>query len=332
MHIKAVPAHLVHKDCRRNYVNPNASVNSKDAGSTTPTAPRTLRSSTPGFSFKDNCLYCGQHAKFNGIKRGHDVYPVKTIEFKTTLKEMTNGRLKYLAYRPIRPSCGGCRILSSMQHKFLVKKKKQMPKSQKTHDTRISVTPGRPKKSKIEQAFLQVVKGHEERDGEQVTVNDLVREMEQICGEEVFRTVYTKKRLLGYFGSSIIVTNINGQPNFVTFKQNASEILHTFYERPKIEDPDEQATFIIHTAAKLIKLDIKSISSVFKLEYPSQDLISCRKHGLDCSVVCKDCKGKLLKCIYANLGWAIVPYFTNQIWMHNDYIHTCIAFERLDAQ
>ena len=116
MHIKAVPGHLVHKDCRRNYVNPNASVNSKDAGFTTPTASRTLRSSTPGFSFKDNCLY------FNGIKRGHDVYPVKTIEFKTTLKGMTNGRQKYLAYRLIRPSCGGCLILSSMQHKFLAKK------------------------------------------------------------------------------------------------------------------------------------------------------------------------------------------------------------------
>ena len=66
--IKAVPGHLVHKDCRRNYVNPNASVNSKEAGSTTPTVPRPLCSRTPDFRFKDNCLYCGQHAKFNGIK------------------------------------------------------------------------------------------------------------------------------------------------------------------------------------------------------------------------------------------------------------------------
>ena len=34
------------------------------------------------------------------------------------------------------------------------KKEKEIPKSQKTDDTRISRTPGRPKKSKIEQAFL----------------------------------------------------------------------------------------------------------------------------------------------------------------------------------
>ena len=86
-YIKGVPDHLVHKDCRRNYVNPNASVNSKESGSTTPTVLRTMRSTTPDFSFKDNCLCCGQHAKFNCKKRGHDVYPVKTIEFKTTLKE-----------------------------------------------------------------------------------------------------------------------------------------------------------------------------------------------------------------------------------------------------
>ena len=63
-----------------------------------------------------------------------------------------------------------------------------MPNSQKTDDTRILGTPGRPKKSKIE----QVVKGPEESDAEQVTVNDLVREMEHICGEEVFSTVYMK--------------------------------------------------------------------------------------------------------------------------------------------
>ena len=97
----------------------------------------------------------------------------------------------------------------------------------------------------------------------------------------MFSTVYTKKTLLGYFGSSIIVTNINGQPNFVTFKQNASEILHTFYERPKIEDPDAQKKFIIHTEAKLTKVDIKSISSTFKLEYPPQDLISSLQQNID---------------------------------------------------
>ena len=44
--IKAVPDHLVHKDSRRNYVNPNASVNSKESGSTTPTVLRTMRSIT----------------------------------------------------------------------------------------------------------------------------------------------------------------------------------------------------------------------------------------------------------------------------------------------
>ena len=67
----------------------------------------------------------------------------------------------------------------------------------------------------------------------------------------------------------------------MTLKQNTSEILHTFYERPKIEDPDEQKKFIIHTAVKLIKVDIKSISSTFKLEYPPQDLISLFQKNID---------------------------------------------------
>ena len=144
--IEAVPGQLVHKDCRRNYVNPNASANLKEA------APRTPRSITPDFSFKDNCLYCGLHAKFNGKKRGHDVYPVKTIEFKTTFKKMWIKEWRMgcrstwqTQFCPLRSSCGGCRIPSSVQHKLLNKKadanRKRMTQYREHRDDQRSFSP-----------------------------------------------------------------------------------------------------------------------------------------------------------------------------------------------
>ena len=78
------------------------------------------------------------------------MYVLHEIHIKTTLKETCESRNDEWAAEVL----GGCHILSSMQHTFLDKKTNQMPKSKKTDDSRISGTPGRPKKSKIEQAFL----------------------------------------------------------------------------------------------------------------------------------------------------------------------------------
>ena len=40
---------------------------------------RDLRSSTPHFKFKDDCLFCGQTAQNNKRKRGYEVVCVRTL-------------------------------------------------------------------------------------------------------------------------------------------------------------------------------------------------------------------------------------------------------------
>ena len=64
-----------------------------------------------------------------------------------------------------------------------------------------------------------------------------------------------KTKLLKHFGNSIIITEINGKQNVVTFRNNASTILQKFYERPKTCDPLEEKKEIIKTAARLILND-----------------------------------------------------------------------------
>lgn len=77
-----------------------------------------------------------------------------------------------------------------------------------------------------------------------------------------------KKRLQTYFGSDIIITEVNGKPNIVTFRRTASSILNEFYRRPSSKSPEEEKLSMIETAAKLIKADIMSLKDS-KAVYPS---------------------------------------------------------------
>ena len=52
----------------------------------------TLRSSEPTFDFGERCLFCSKPAKLTGNKRGHDVFPVRTLDFQTTLNRICEER------------------------------------------------------------------------------------------------------------------------------------------------------------------------------------------------------------------------------------------------
>ena len=78
---------------------------------------------------------------------------------------------------------------------------------------------------------------------------------------EAYGRSHMKTKLLEYFGDKIIITDINGKANVVTFRTTASAILQEFYFRERQDDLDinEEQMNIIKTAAKLIKNDLKSI-------------------------------------------------------------------------
>lgn len=70
---------------------------------------------------------------------------------------------------------------------------------------------------------------------------------------------YMKEKLLGHFGDRIIITEINGKLNVVTFRSTAYNIIHDFYNQPKDENCTNEKMRIIETAAKLIKSEVKSV-------------------------------------------------------------------------
>lgn len=111
---------------------------------------------------------------------------------------------------------------------------------------------------------MKVVKSLDERQSEPVKINDLVKDMEEMCGERVFSAVYMKKRLQARFGSDVFISEINGKANVVTLRKTVASVLNEFHSKPCYENAEEEMS-IIKTAANLIKADIMNIDS----EYPS---------------------------------------------------------------
>ena len=67
----------VHIDCCGNLVRPPYVKVSSSVGVSDSTFNVTSRrSKTPKFSPKDNCIFCGQAAKYDGKKKGFDTIPV----------------------------------------------------------------------------------------------------------------------------------------------------------------------------------------------------------------------------------------------------------------
>ncbi|CAC5391483.1 unnamed protein product [Mytilus coruscus] len=98
--------------------------------------------------------------------------------------------------------------------------------------------------------------------------------MKEYCRNEddPYSSKYMKRKLLDHFGPSIVIVEINGKPDAVTFKMTASEILHEFYNQPKDEDIQVKQNRLI-AAAKLILNDIKRIPTN-KEVYPDPSILS----------------------------------------------------------
>ena len=83
----------VHIDCRRNLVRPPYVKVSTSVGVSDSTFNVTSRrSQTPNFSPKDNCIFCGQAAKYDGKKKGFDSIPVRTKDFQDSIGSVCRKR------------------------------------------------------------------------------------------------------------------------------------------------------------------------------------------------------------------------------------------------
>jgi hypothetical protein len=65
-------------------------------------------------------------------------------------------------------------------------------------------------------------------------------------------------KLKEHYGSSIFISEINGKSNVVTFRQNASTILHNFCKESTAQKSEEENKMsILKAAAAFMKNDIR---------------------------------------------------------------------------
>ena len=81
------------------------------------------------------------------------------------------------------------------------------------------------------------------------------------------------RRLLDHYGERVIITKVKGNPNIITLRTTASNILKNSYSLPRSEDPKIQKLRVIETATKIIKTDIKAVETG-KDVYHSAEAIS----------------------------------------------------------
>lgn len=79
-----------------------------------------------------------------------------------------------------------------------------------------------------------------------------------------------KQKLMEQFGDEIIITQLSGKPDVVTFRSNASAIMFGLYKEQRTKDSKSETMRIIQTAAKLIRCDIKSMDISCR-SYPSRE-------------------------------------------------------------
>ena len=91
-------------------------------------------------------------------------------------------------------------------------------------------------------------------------------------GHSAYHYKHMHQKLKEHFGERIILTEINGKPNVVTFRNRAKAVLHNFYSQQRGDDPDTEKIRIVETASKLIRDDIKAVETSHKCNiYPACD-------------------------------------------------------------
>ncbi|KAK3097968.1 hypothetical protein FSP39_014885 [Pinctada imbricata] len=262
--LNAIPGQSVHLDCRKNYTNPilinKYLKDSLNNGQPDDTSVKLLRSKDV-FSFPDHCLFCGCQAKNNNLKRGNDVFPVRTHDFQASIIDICLERQDEWSdtvYGRIQ-SVNDLHAADAIYHQTCsvnFRTKKNVPSAFSTPSKEIKK--GRRVDAKVQQAFEDIFIYLEDHENDQHKLSDLVDRMGRLCGNEAYEPWYLKKKLQDRFGRDIIMTESHGKSTIITVRKAAESILHDFHKQ-KFKDAKEEEISVISTAAKLIKSKIQEL-------------------------------------------------------------------------
>ncbi len=286
--VSCVPGQQVHQECRRKCCHPREVAKAlnkvEQHCSTSATEGLVLRSAEKRqFQFNTDCFFCGQVAVNLGKRKSQEVVAVRTVELKENVLAICRERGDDWAaavQARILP-VHDLHAVDAVYHHLCsnnFRTKKQIPTAYQTETNPAKkMKLGRPQLQERNDAFLEAISYLKENDDEQITIYDLIARMEdKLVGSDLsaFSSQYMKKKLQEVYGDRIIISEINGKPNVVTFRSTAKAVLQDFYQQEKKKaDPDVEKIRVVETAAKLIRNDIKMIE-VSNTAYPTSEEIA----------------------------------------------------------
>ncbi len=288
--ISAVPGQYVHVNCRKNFCSENciASATKRQLDSSSSDGgPVTRRSKGTSFIYIDNCLFCGNPDKYSGKVKDWKLIPVRTTGTSQTLisicdtrkdawSDIVRGRIEFAP--DLHAADARYHYLCNINFRT----GKEIPKQFASSDSFSKcVSKGRPQDAIRAEAFINVANYLQTHDEEQTTINDLITKMSEYLPPDVqpYGFSHMKASIQKHFGEDIVITEINGKPNVVTFRHTASSIISDFHSQPKDIDQQSEKLRIIQAAAQLIKSEVKAVSQP-KDVYPSLDDMSTTDKAL----------------------------------------------------
>ena len=143
-----------------------------------------------------------------------------------------------------------------------------------------------------------------EKNDEQITVPFLTEKMSELSkakSRDGYSKIYLKKRIEEGFQGQVVITNVYGNPDVITFRSTASKLLLDFQKSHVSENVEIEKMKIIKTAANMIKNAIKELKCNMN-NYPTNDEI---KRSLDVESS-SFCPTSLLHLLIASISQAII--------------------------
>ena len=275
--IVTVPGQKVHKKCRQEYCKPQNIERAKEPNAASSSQKRrpSVQSVESLFSFQTDCFYCGSEVVFQSVdkkSRSRDAFKVATLETKNVVLGVCSqgGDIWAEAVRARLLHVHDLAASDAVYHQSCnvnFRTGKQIPQSYSTTETASKkMKTGRPQNKEKRDAFLATVQYLRDNDEELLlSISDLQDKMNdyldnpELCA---YGHTHMKEELLGHLKNEIVITEINGRSNVVTLKSTADSILQEFHKSQVAnKSQEEEKQMIIQTAARLIKQEIKSVTT-----------------------------------------------------------------------
>ena len=297
-YLSATPDQVsVHNRCHSQYTDKRRLEHSCPTGDNEPT--KKLRSSTPGFDWKEHCFLCGQHLNIDARHPDRSyVRRAQTLEMHRSVmtKCLERNDQWALEVRSRLETCSDLLAVEAQYHKGchrdFFKELLRCQDATTSYEARSAVSS---KHAIMKAAFDKTCDWLEHSADELFTVPELHAKMVEIAGgvEKSYSAKYFQYLLQERYGDTLVISDVRGRQNVVCFQNLAKRIIHDKWYDEREKNVESESKRVVVAAARLIKASILDASYSVD-EYPLNSTLKDPE-------LLKECVPELVRIFMENL-------------------------------